>query len=492
MMTKKRYSERRKQAAHRSRGVSILLFVVVLTAGGILGLMFPLRPEVSEAENRTLSEFPAFSLTGIMNGSYFSAVSEWYSDSYPFRDVWIKGNDEMERMKGIQTVQIIGGGKKGDEIPDIPMTAPAASEESGSTREETIAEGKPETSVSEERETALSEESEIALTEEPEIALTEETETAAAEQSGQEVPEETQPPIMGQAINGLFTMGDTAFEIYYFNRAAADTYIETVNRAAASLAGQTQVYDMLIPISSAYYVDQTTHDNLGASSEADAIAYYYGSMSSCVITVPVYEALWNHVSEYIFFRTDHHWNGLGAYYAYRTWAETKGITPHETEEYQKMEFPGFLGSFYNTCRSSAMEANPDTVWAYVPVTYNRMTYTRRDGQSIEWNIVNDVSTYTAGNKYSCFAGGDNPISVISNPNVNNGQTCLVVKESFGNALIPFLTDHYQTIYWIDYRYYNGSITDFAREHQVNDLIFANGIEVIADITNMERLSGLVP
>lgn len=482
-MAKRSYLRMRRAAVKKSRIAGVLLFGIVLIAGSVTGLLLPLRPQVSQTEKRELARFPEFSVSGLMDGSYFSAISMWYSDSYPGRDFWIRGNDWLHRMDGIQTVQVIGAGKKGDEIPDAPLKQTDGSKEEAS---------KGEISTKESFEQEISSEEVSGENSVPENETKQQGTDLAAE-SVPDGPQETAPPIIGQSVGGLFTMGDTAFEIYYFNRTAADLYINSVNRAAAALAGQTQVYEMLIPISAAYYMDQVTHDNLGASSEADAIAYYYASASDQVKTIPLYEELWNHVSdEYIFFRTDHHWNGPGAYYAYRAFAQSKGIAPHELSEYQKMEFGGFLGSLYNTCRSAAMEANPDTVWAYVPITWNRMTYTSRDGTEHEWDIINDVTSYTAGNKYSCFAAGDNPISVIRNPNAANGQTCLVVKESFGNALIPFLTDHYETIYWIDYRYYNGSITDFARANGVNDLIFANGIEVISDTASMERLSSLIP
>ena len=156
-----------------------------------------------------------------------------------------------------------------------------------------------------------------------------------------------------------------------------------------------------------------------------------------------------------------------------------------------MEFPGFLGSLYAACKSEAMAAHPDTVVAYIPNTTNRMVYVRTDGAAIDWYVVNDVTSYIPGNKYGAFCGGDNPFSYIVNPRLDNGKVAVVVKDSYGNAFIPFLVDHYQYIYWFDYRYYSGSILTYAKEHSAADIFFINGISPISDTGLMERLRAVM-
>jgi hypothetical protein len=73
----------------------------------------------------------------------------------------------------------------------------------------------------------------------------------------------------------------------------------------------------------------------------------------------------------------------------------------------------------------------------------------------------------------CFAGGDNPLTVFSNPSAGNNQVLIIIKESYGNALLPYLVDHYKTIYEIDYRYWKGNVISLAREVGATDLVFAN-------------------
>ena len=145
-------------------------------------------------------------------------------------------------------------------------------------------------------------------------------------------------------------------------------------------------------------------------------------------------------------------------------------------KYKTVEFPDFLGSFYaDTEKNPALEANPDTVVAYIPPDTNDITCTQNDGSLLEWKIVYDASDYSSSMKYNCFIGGDQPISVINNPKKNDGSACVVVKESFGNAFVPFLVSHYQTVYVVDYRYWEGSISQLVAEKGIQDVILCNNI-----------------
>ena len=150
----------------------------------------------------------------------------------------------------------------------------------------------------------------------------------------------------------------------------------------------------------------------------------------------------------------------------------------------------YIGSYYSSTQANELKNNPETVDAYIPLSTNRMSITEKSGNQLNWPIVNDVSSYQPGNKYSCFIGGDNPYSVIDNPNVSDGSTCLVIKESFGNAFVPFLVDHYQKVIVVDYRYYNENLIQLAKENHVTDVIFANNIEAISGKESMTKLNSM--
>ncbi|MCD8148386.1 MAG: hypothetical protein LUE92_02250 [Clostridiales bacterium] len=84
--------------------------------------------------------------------------------------------------------------------------------------------------------------------------------------------------------------------------------------------------------------------------------------------------------------------------------------------------------------------------------------------------------------------------MIDNPDLNDGSACLVIKESFGNAFIPFLVDHYDKVYVVDYRYfykyseYNNSIYQLVSENHVSDVIFVNNVEAMDSESKVSMMS----
>ena len=80
---------------------------------------------------------------------------------------------------------------------------------------------------------------------------------------------------------------------------------------------------------------------------------------------------------------------------------------------------------------------------------------------------------------------------FTNEDLTDGSSCVVVKESFGNAFVPFLVDHYQTVYVIDYRYWDQDLISFVEKKQADDLIFVNNLSMIRSDYLTGRLAQLI-
>ena len=223
--------------------------------------------------------------------------------------------------------------------------------------------------------------------------------------------------------------------------------------ARDALAGKATVYMLPIPLSSGISLPDELYGKDIFADQKDAEQKIIGYMNGNVKSVALYDALMAHRTEYVYFRTDHHWTATGAYYAYEQFCKAKGITPTPLSSYTVDEYDGFLGTFYRDSNQNAeMAANPDKVVAYHPLsTEATLDYVDNNGQTLRGKIIYDESDAPASLKYGTFITGDNSYSVINNPDVTDGSSCVVVKESFGNAFVTFLTDHYQTIHVIDYR-----------------------------------------
>lgn len=275
----------------------------------------------------------------------------------------------------------------------------------------------------------------------------------------------------------IVVVGNEGYELFTYRKDIAENYVKAVNSLTKQLEGEAVVYNMLVPLGSEITFPDNLRDQIKSSDQREAMLDIFSGISDQVKTVDIYDSLMSHRTEYVYYRTDHHWTELGAYYAYADFCRAKGIEPYEISSYETKDFDGFLGSFYNDTESKALKKAPDTIHAYLPHSDTKVHVTASDGTEYDWSIVHDVTDYADSMKYSTFAAGDNPMTVITNSDLDDGSSCVVVKESFGNALIPFLADHYQTIYEIDYRYWTGSVAGFAKEKGVDDVILVNNLSM---------------
>lgn len=284
-----------------------------------------------------------------------------------------------------------------------------------------------------------------------------------------------------------------AFDLCGYDQATAAAYAKLVSTAADRLAGQTRVYSLPIPTAYGITLPDDIRQQLPAYiDQSKSIQSIFSNMSSNVVQANCYDNLMRHRDEYLYFRTDHHWNGLGAYYAYEAFCQAKGIAPYTLDQREKVTFDGFLGTLYRGNGKDPLLLPADTVCAYKPhSTSATMVYYDQDGTATKWPIISDVSQWAASSKYSTFAGGDHPLTVFQNPEVTDGSVCIVVKDSFGNALLPYLVDHYSTIHEIDFRYWKGDLVAYAQEQGATDLIFANNVMTISTGLLVGSLSNII-
>ena len=302
----------------------------------------------------------------------------------------------------------------------------------------------------------------------------------------------------------VFITEGCGYSAYYFGETNSGRYCEAVGKVARAVEGKAQVYCLIAPLSTGIMLSDEVRSDLGFSDENKAMAWMFEHMDPLVKAVPVYGALKLHNDEDIFFHTDHHWTALGAYYAYREFCAQKGVRPHELSEFESHAYPGYQGSFVGYSNGSAeLKNNPDTLMAWVPNGTNTMTTYIAEGggySKLSWPIVKDVSNYSKGSYYLGFVSGDRPWSYAHNEAHADGSSVLVVKDSFGNAFIPWVIDHYEHIYWIDYREYakwcpwagvpDSSISNFVERNEIGDVILLNQIGSTGSSTNLKDIEAI--
>ena len=290
---------------------------------------------------------------------------------------------------------------------------------------------------------------------------------------------------------GYAIIGDTVWTLYVYKDKNGETYANALNALRKKLDPGVNIYDILVPVSSDITFPEHLKEFTGSSNQKDAINAMYSKIDQGVNKVNVFDSLYANRGEYVYFRTDHHWTSYGAYLAYAEFLKAKGLEAAPRDSYQVKSFPGFLGSYYELFSMKNQKENPDTVDILMPKSDTTMELTDTSGNTKIWPMINDVTKFTARTKYWAFLGGDYPFTKITNSKIKNGSSCIVVKESYGNAFAPFLTDNYEYVYVVDYRFYRGSFSKLVKELGVKDVIVLNNISTTANTKLLGQLYNLL-
>ena len=484
-----------------------------------LGILLPLRPRYSDAEKRELKQFPAFSLQGLFAGSYFRDITSWYQDSYPGKEEWMLLASKTKAFYGLQGEQIYGSAEQvKEEIPtgEGAMAETFALKKDGEGLQEDGTEKKESDGESQRKADARDKKEGKEQTEEGK-GTEERQEEAEAKQSG-EVKQSSDAKqgstkekeensnfetdaegnlqikkadkaenVAGEQIGSLYLNGDSAYELYYFSEKAVRAHASLLNTVQAMFP-KVKLSAMIVPNSFGVILDPKVQEKLASSGMDQAIAYSYSLMDKRVNTVNVFDALSAHKKEYIYFRTDHHWTQLGAYYGYQEYCKSMGYSTKPLSDYQKLDFPEFYGTFYFFMnRPESLKGHPDQVTAYQG-SMNTMQYTDSKGNLQEGKLINDASQMLPGNKYNCFMLGDHGYVEIHNEEAPRKKSILVLKDSYGNAFVPLLAQDYRDVYVVDYRHYQGNASSLIQDKGIEEILFLNNIMGIGESLSQKMLA----
>ncbi len=449
----------------------VLAAVAVTAVAAVTVWIIPLRPTASAFEQRELAKFPSFSWQALTSGSYFDDISLWFSDTFPARETFVAMSSSIRRTFGLQGETIHGTVQQGDEIPDAPT--------------------RPSTTVTTTTSTTATA---TATTTTSATVTTTTSTTAVSTTTGNNGQTTTtmDPAVLqqNQSLGAIIVKGDTAFEYYNFVRSSADQYIGIINRAAAKLDG-VKVYSMVVPTSIDVMLEPKDRPK-NSSDQEKAINYLLGSMSASVHPVRVRDSLLAHRNEYLYFHTDHHWTARGAYYAFAEFARQAGKTAPALDAFEEKSFDGFLGSFYSQTQSAGLKLGGDTIYAYVPQGNISMVYGKTVATAtVKYPLIADVTGWNPRYKYSTFIGGDNAFTCITNADITDGSSVVLIKDSYGNALAPYLSTVYHKVYVLDFRYFNEDFTAFVKNNGVQDVLFLNNISATRNKTLITKLDAFV-
>ena len=211
----------------------------------------------------------------------------------------------------------------------------------------------------------------------------------------------------------------------------------------ALIPGASEIQSALLPL------------NAPNDSQRDVIDSAYAE--SGAISVDMLSTLMSHSDEYIFYRTDHHWTTLGAFYGYNAMRGAIDLSPADISSYErKTVSEDFYGTAYSSSGFSWVQ--PDTIETFISDD-NSVIITNYNTGVPEASTLYDESALAKKDKYTYFLGGNSPRISIETGNENKPSIC-IIRDSYSDCFVPFLLEEFSRIDLLDLRYFKDSVSSY--------------------------------
>ncbi|MDD4165159.1 MAG: DHHW family protein [Eubacteriales bacterium] len=434
---KKNINSFQKKLFMSAKLINSVIIILLFFGMFVYYIFFPRTTESNY--DKDLKKFPEYTREQLISGEYFKGISDYLSDTIHGRDKFKEYASQIEALYGIVDEEQFFGNPN----------PPEGNENSSYTN----------TSVQDESDNS-------------EVSENDSSDTLSTDNSSDTVSVEPEP-MDEQLCEGIVILGTRAMELYYGNTDNVKKYAEYLNAYKAQLGDGVRVYSMVIPKACAYYI----HDSKKFS---DVWEHTVNDLETIkenlngVENVDVYNALLPHTAEDIYFRTDHHWTGLGAYYGAQEFAKTAGVPFSDLSTYKKEVREGFVGTMYRyTNNSATLLNNPDDFIYYVPSgTYTASFYDWRFNFIKNHDMFFYISEEKKSNLFLTYLNGDAYAAKIESDVCDNGRKLIIFKDSYGNPLAPYLLESFEEIYVVDIRKFELNGIEFIQENGITDVLFA--------------------
>ena len=198
--------------------------------------------------------------------------------------------------------------------------------------------------------------------------------------------------------------------------------------------------------------------------------------------IDIRKSLIQNKDDYIYYRTDHHWTTYGAYLAYQEYAYAKSFEPFDLSKHKAVNVDNFYGTHFS--KSKLFNSTPDTLTFYDIDNTIQV-------DDLEMPIY-DRSKLNTIDKYALFLYGNmGYITVNGDENANNSATIngklLVIKDSYANSFVPFLTKNYSQIDVVDFRFYNSNIGELLKNSDYDDILILYNSSTFAKDGNFAKI-----
>ncbi len=289
-----------------------------------------------------------------------------------------------------------------------------------------------------------------------------------------------------QEINGIYVTDDMLIEkLETPNYDELDKSIDAVNNLAERFTNP-EYFVMVAPTSAGIYTDKLS-ENAPQVNQKDLIDYIYDRLSENVTSIDIYNTLYAVKDEYIYYRNDHHWTSLGAYYAYNTAIQKLGFTPISYDKYNiEHVSDSFKGTFYSKALYDKVKADTIDIYTLDGSSGIQSMVVDTGSEEKTFDTLYDRSYLSTKDKYAMFLSENNP-KVTIKTNVQNDKKLLIIKDSYANCFVPFLTEHYNEITLLDLRYVGVTTENIVDINDYTQVLFLYNASTIAQDENLKKM-----
>ena len=412
-----------------------LWWIILCGAIGVCMLLFAGKtPVVSVEENRTLAGMPAISLSTLKNGGISESFESFLTDRFFLRTELVDGANALKHLFSALTVDELLGAE-GDEV-FVPAD---------------------ETAAQDEQQTALAQ---------PE-------EATQPEEDNQQAQTTTMTTITGDSVNVWLNHRDgTKTALFTYSKEQIEKAATVLNQYAALLPVGGKLHVMLAPRAQtvnkfALHLDTES----GWTSEVEAALQPL--VSKNVVLHSAYDIFQEPIlsGEYVYFRTDHHWTARGAYLAAESMLKSEGYQTVPLKDYSEKTIEGFLGSIYLHNRNAKLNDLADQIEVFYPLLPAKSYRVSNAYKKNELPVIDETKT-----NYLVFLGGTSGPYRVLEGGYHTGRNMLMVCDSFGNSIAPFMMPYYDDVYMVDFRedYYTrqdaaDGVKEYIRRLKINDI-----------------------
>ncbi len=277
-------------------------------------------------------------------------------------------------------------------------------------------------------------------------------------------------------FNGCYLADDKLLERMDEPTEQFNINIQAVNDLSNSLNIPLSL--ALVPTATDIYKD-TLPNGAPTANQQKLLSFISQNLNADIDMINISSAMHEHKNEYIYYRTDHHWTSLGAYYGAKALLQSMGYQIAPLEYFNiKTVTEDFNGTLYSS--SGVRSVTPDSIDIYVEQGKTKVESWRNG--SPEQSSLYDFSYLDKKDKYSMFLGGNQPLAILRTG--NDGGKLLLIRDSYADSLVPFLIPYFSEIHMFDARYFKQPLSTYVNSQNIDHAVMLFSLKNFLTDTNL--------